>query len=160
INTLPLRARITPDQPLSLWLTDLQSRQVQARRFEHIPLIQMQGWSDIPHGQYLIENVLTFNNYPQKIGLKGAANESEVTMDDFRSATYTGLPLEIDAAPAAELTLTMRYDREHFNDARIARLLDNFTVLLNLMVAHNEATLGRLLQLLEDADQAQSVRGA
>jgi non-ribosomal peptide synthetase component F len=38
INTLPLRARVKPDQLISEWLVNLQNEQVASREFQFKPL--------------------------------------------------------------------------------------------------------------------------
>src|SRR3990172_10930221 len=48
INTLPLRAQIAPETSVTRWLTEIQSRFVELRRFEHTPLLQVQQWSEVP----------------------------------------------------------------------------------------------------------------
>ena len=64
INTVPARVRIAPEQGVLAWLKQLQEQQVEAQEYDHSPLVQVQGWSDVPKGQTLFESVLVFENYP------------------------------------------------------------------------------------------------
>src|SRR5690349_11902101 len=48
INTLPVRAQIAWDEPVIAWLTELQRHTARARQYEYTPLVQVQGWSDVP----------------------------------------------------------------------------------------------------------------
>ena len=66
INTLPVRVQVTPAALLLPWLQELQSQQVEARQYEYSPLVQVQGWSDVPRGLPLFESLLVFENYPAR----------------------------------------------------------------------------------------------
>ena len=48
VNTLPARVRVGAEEPLALWLRRLQSRQMEVLQFQHNPLVEVQGWSDVP----------------------------------------------------------------------------------------------------------------
>jgi hypothetical protein len=60
INTIPLRARLSPGERLLPWLAALQERQLEARRFEHSPLVEIQGWSEVPRDRPLFESLMAF----------------------------------------------------------------------------------------------------
>ena len=64
INTLPVRAKIDEDRPLGEWLAAFQSAQADPRQYEHTPLVQIQGWSDVPRDRPLFDTLLVFENYP------------------------------------------------------------------------------------------------
>src|SRR6185436_5880647 len=63
INTLPRRARIS-ETGVAAWLQGLQERQAETSQFEHSPLVQIQGWSDMPRGREMFESILAFDNFP------------------------------------------------------------------------------------------------
>ena len=63
INTIPVRMRIQPDQPVGLWLADLHRDQLNRREFEHCPLTEIHGWSGIPRRQPMFESVFIFENH-------------------------------------------------------------------------------------------------
>ena len=64
INTLPVRVQVSPQAGLIPWLHALQAQQFETRQYEHSPLVQVQGWSDVPRGMPLFESLLGFQNYP------------------------------------------------------------------------------------------------
>ena len=51
INTLPVRVKLQDDESLVTWLQRLQREQAEMRQFDSSPLVQLQGWSDVPRGQ-------------------------------------------------------------------------------------------------------------
>ena len=75
INTLPVRARVAPDTPLISWLKDIQTQQVEARQYEYSPLVDVQGWSDVPRGTSLFRTYLVFENYPARRVRKSAVSQ-------------------------------------------------------------------------------------
>ena len=48
INTLPMRVEVSRQTGVVQWLQELQTTQAQSRRFEHLALMQLQAWSDVP----------------------------------------------------------------------------------------------------------------
>ena len=75
INTTPAPVRVDPDEVVATWLRRLQKDQVQARRFEHVPWVDIQACSDIPHGQPLFNYLLLFENFPAAALDEGKAGD-------------------------------------------------------------------------------------
>ena len=51
INTLPVRVRVDPGEPLVPWLRRLQAQQAELRQFEYTPLVRLHGWTGLPPGR-------------------------------------------------------------------------------------------------------------
>ena len=64
VNTLPVRVKIPEDMGILPWLKQLQQEQIEREEYGHTPLVEIQGWSDIPRGQSLFESFVVFNNLP------------------------------------------------------------------------------------------------
>src|SRR6185436_12584937 len=64
INSLPLRVQLAPDAQVGAWLLKVQAQQQALASYEYSPLVQIQGWSELPHGTALFESLLIFENYP------------------------------------------------------------------------------------------------
>ncbi|HEU0079335.1 MAG TPA: condensation domain-containing protein, partial [Longimicrobiaceae bacterium] len=71
INTLPLRARVSPGERVEPWLRALQERGAALREHQHTPLTEVQRWSGVPAGTPLFESLLVFENYPVPEALGG-----------------------------------------------------------------------------------------
>ena len=99
ISTLPVRAPVGLDQPLGPWLRALQTRQVEAREYEHTPLMLIQKWSEVPSHRPLFESLVVFENYPRDRAFaedadetgdgRGAAAEIATARDDVDEAAGT-----------------------------------------------------------------------
>ena len=87
INTLPVRVRVSPEAFLLPWLQELQSQQVEARQYEYSPLVQVQGWSDVPQGLPLFESLLVFENYPAPSPIQVWSSSPEIRRARFVSRT-------------------------------------------------------------------------
>jgi amino acid adenylation domain-containing protein len=126
INTLPVRVRINPDQLLVPWLKDLQAGQFEARVFEHTPLVDVQGWSEVPRGTPMFETIIGFENYPVLSGSQG--HDSAVKLGSvFERTNY---PLSLIVSPGAELNIVLLYVTSRFDRDSIRRMLGHFQTLL------------------------------
>jgi amino acid adenylation domain-containing protein/thioester reductase-like protein len=142
INTLPVRARISPQNLLPIWLKDFQAQQAEARQYEFSPLVQIQRWSEIPQGQALFETLLVFENYPANtpswIQLK------DITIDNIQFLEQTNYPLTLMVVPGTELWIQASYNCDHFSAEAITRLLGHWQTIMAGMVACPGAYLGDL----------------
>ncbi|HEV2860062.1 MAG TPA: amino acid adenylation domain-containing protein [Pyrinomonadaceae bacterium] len=150
INTLPVRARLRRDEPLLPWLGRLQSQQLEARQHEFAPLVQVQGWSEVPRGVPLFESLFIFENYPVADTLR--EHTCGLRFEDVRVSERTNYPLVAVAAPGPELLLKVGYDHRRFDADSAARILDHFRNLLEAIAARPEQRLGDL-PLLDEAER-------
>lgn len=143
INTLPVRVRILPQQPLGAWLKALQARQLDAREYEYSPLPQVQGWSDVPRGQALFHSFLVYDNYP----VATADEESGATLQirNLRAMEKGNYPLVIKVRVAGSgMVLGTLHDYSHFNDSTATELLTQLKTILTGMARQPTATLAEL----------------
>jgi hypothetical protein len=158
VNTLPLRVQVAPAEALAPWLRNLQTRQVESRRYEYCSLVQLQLWSGLPRGARLFDSLLTFHNYlgqgPAQPQGGGPAAEGETSLGDIRSVSEIGFPLEMEVLPTAGATvLTLRYDAARFAATVAERMLGGFAALLRAAAAGDASTVGDLLEYLRADDR-------
>jgi amino acid adenylation domain-containing protein len=143
INTLPIRMHVPPQQRLGAWLEDLQQLQAETRRYEHAPLIEIQGWSAIPRGTQLFESLLVFENVPldmtrfPRIGgydFVERANFPLTVMMDIRTRGKVGVGYD-----------TARLDRDSMR-----RLLGHLRTILAEMTGDRTRTLQELDYVTHD----------
>ena len=143
INTVPLRAKVAAEIPLFDWLRDLQQRQVESRQFEHVPLPEVQGWSEVPRKAQLFESLVIFENYPP--GAQDGGQDASLELTDLRLVNFTNYPLVLLAQPGRRLTLQLDVDRARFG-AEAPVLLARLAGLLERMARQRPDRLGDLLQ--------------
>jgi amino acid adenylation domain-containing protein len=159
INSLPLRVRLRPEAPLLPWLKALQAQQFEMREYEHCPLVEIQGWSEVPRGAPLFESILVFQNYPvgRSSGMWGQQSEAKrqgLKIQDVRSTERTIYPLTVIVVPGPELSLLVSYDSYRFDPPAIRRMLGHLQTLLEGMAADPLQRLS-CLPLLTAAERQQ-----
>ena len=152
INTLPVRARFSPQDLVVAWLKDFQSQLLALRRYEYSPLVEVQGWSEVRRGQPLFESLVDFVNYPVDASVWERRGALEIS--DMRYRERTNYPLVLAVGQRKELGIKILYDARRFDAAAIARMLGHFNTLLEGLVANPERRLSEL-PLLTEAERHQ-----
>jgi amino acid adenylation domain-containing protein len=156
INTIPLRARLVPGERLLPWLASLQESQVEARRFEHSPLVSIQGWSEVPRGRPLFESLLAFEGSLFDPDLDQGSGGVRIL--DARSNQVSRAPLTLTAVPiGGNLDLSLAYDRDRFAAHEIERWSGHLLTLIEGMIADPERAPADLPFLTEAERQQVTV---
>jgi len=155
INTLPVRARIEEAESVGRWLRRLQAEGAEAREYEHSPLVEVTGWSDLPRGTPLFESVLAFENFPVDSTLiEQVKQRTGLEISEFSSQERGDQPLALVVFPDRELMLQMEYQQERFDDRMIRRMLGHVERLLTAIASEPEQRVGDL-PLLTNAESRQ-----
>ncbi|HEY9653443.1 MAG TPA: condensation domain-containing protein, partial [Coleofasciculaceae cyanobacterium] len=152
INTLPVRVTIDAEQSLLTWLQQLQTQLVEMRQYEYSPLIEVQGWSEVPRGVPLFESLVVFENYPVDRAVLERQTNLEIQINS--SFDNTNYPLTVTVLPGLKLAIAISYDRRRFDGATITRMLGHFQTLLQGMTTAPEIPL-KELPLLTEAEKHQ-----
>jgi amino acid adenylation domain-containing protein/non-ribosomal peptide synthase protein (TIGR01720 family) len=142
INTVPVRVRTPPEAIASEWLKALQEQQAGLRNFEYTPLVQIQGWSEIPRGLPMFESIFVLENYPVDASLRDLRGSLKVDGVDFFE--QTNYPLTIIAVPGEELLLKAMYDSRRLDAAAVSRMLSHFENLLAGIVSDPARAIAQL----------------
>ncbi|MAR93086.1 MAG: non-ribosomal peptide synthetase [Pseudomonadales bacterium] len=148
INTLPLRIRLDRDTTILPLLKSMQDEQLDLRRFEFTPLVDIHRVSEVPGDQGLFDSILVFENYPI-----GEAVHSADELLDFGHITtieHTNYPITIIVEPSDQLRVKLSYDASRFESSDIQRLLDHFETLLHGILSQPDVPLLRLPMLSEN----------
>ena len=152
INTLPVRVRVHGGERLGPWLAELQRAQARAREYEHAPLAQVQGWSEVPRGTPLFESLFVFESFPAENYAAepgrgpgaGAEAEGRLRLTGSRAVEWTTYPLTLAVATGRRLLLDLSYDGTRFEAATAARMLVQLGRVLERMAARPGAPLAQL----------------
>jgi amino acid adenylation domain-containing protein len=147
INTLPVRAHVSPSVRLADWFRTLQGLNVELRRYEYSPLADVQGWSDVDRGTSLFESILVFQNYPMDQAVSDYGRTLGIEVMNVEG--WTNYPLTIVATPGTTLSFTLSYDRQRVDGSMVQRIAEHWTVLLEAMAARPDACLAELGLLTE-----------
>lgn len=144
INTLPVRVRIPHQTSLLSWLHDLQARQIRTRQFEYSPLVQVQGWSEVPRGQPLFESLVVFENYPVEKSQEGSC---PLKISDSQAIVQNNYPLTLIVVPGSRLLLHIGYQKQRFEIATVRQMLSRLCTLLEQIADNPRQNLSDLTLL-------------
>jgi hypothetical protein len=150
INTLPVWIDVDDEQSLLVWLRQLQKQLVEMRQYEYSPLVEIQGWSEMPRGVPLFDSIVVFEKVPLLSVLKSRQGELEIEMTHIWYKT--NYPLNVVVYPMSELTIEIAYDCCRFEESAIATILTHFEILLQGMLTNPNLQL-KDLQLLTASQQ-------
>ncbi|MBO4274512.1 non-ribosomal peptide synthetase, partial [Microbispora triticiradicis] len=148
INTVPTRVAVGDRRDVVSWLRELQLAQSEARRFDHVSLSQIQGWTDVPAGTALFDSVVVFENYP--IGGEDVPGSPRVT--EVGGVDTTSFPLALTAYVEDELRLLLDYDPRLFDAATIERMAGHLSAALAELAADPGRTPAEI-PLLDEAER-------
>ncbi|HSE18779.1 MAG TPA: amino acid adenylation domain-containing protein [Pyrinomonadaceae bacterium] len=147
VNVLPVRVRVPRDATLKTWLSEIQSQQAEARRFEFCALPDIQGWSEVPRGQPLFESVLILQNIPLEFSLSESVGLKVLAI---KTTERTNVPLAVIIEPGSQLRFKIVYQRTRFGDVTIERMIRNLQRILTWMSTNSEAALSSLPTFCDD----------
>jgi amino acid adenylation domain-containing protein len=151
VNTLPARVHLAADAPLGGWLRGMQDAQLAAREHEHVPLVDVQGCSEVPRGQPLFESILAFENFPR---VDGDAATGGLTVGAPRGVSSTGYPLTLVIHPGERMLLRAYTDRARITDAAAERLLGHLHTALRAMASASPETAVGSIDILPAEERA------
>ena len=152
INTLPMRVRIQPGMTLGRWLAELQARLTELRKFEHTPLVKVNGWAGRATGDPLFETLFVFENYP--VGELPTAADAEFEIVAPRVVEKTNYPLTIAVAPGARLAIKLAFDSTRYDVAAMERMVARLVRGLRALPGGIKRPLGELEILAEEEKAA------
>ncbi|MBW4636661.1 MAG: amino acid adenylation domain-containing protein [Gloeocapsa sp. UFS-A4-WI-NPMV-4B04] len=148
INTLPVRVQVNSEEFLLPWLKQIQAQQLESQQYEYSPLVEVQGWSEVPRGVPLFETLLVFENYPLDLSLQGQIENLQIrSVDGFQKTNY---PLELTVEVGAEFSFSMAYSCHRFDTATVTRMLGHLQNVLESIVANPHQRLEELSLLTVD----------
>jgi amino acid adenylation domain-containing protein/non-ribosomal peptide synthase protein (TIGR01720 family) len=148
INTLPLRVLVPQSGELLPWLKDLQAQQVECEQYSYTPLVEIQGWSDVPRGMPLFESIVVFENYPVDASVQ--QQNASLEISNIRGSEQTNYSLTVSAVPGSLLSVNISYDNSRFEATTIIRMLGHFQTLLEGIVAKPQQHFSELCLLTTD----------
>ncbi len=129
LTTLPMRAHLRPDQPLSAFLGDLQARQTAQAPHEHLPLALALAVAN-QRGAALMQTAVVFENYPADPARLG--DLPGLAMTRVQVLEQPGLGLTLYVIPQNGLVLRLIFDAGAVSDAAARTVLDDLRALLAL----------------------------
>ncbi|WP_316528802.1 non-ribosomal peptide synthase/polyketide synthase [Kitasatospora brasiliensis] len=149
INTVPCRVPL-PTRVGSAgggvlpWLRELQDRQSDGRRHDHLALPRIQGLSELPAGEPLFDSMLVFENYPVD---ESAADRTGVRVVEVRADDATTFPWCLRAHLSGQLAFDLAYDPALFDERTAQDAADRLALLLTALADGLDGDLAALDRL-------------
>ncbi|MDT5151280.1 MAG: hypothetical protein QOI01_3013, partial [Mycobacterium sp.] len=130
INTVPVRANITPATTTKDLLEQLQSAHNHTLEHQHLALSDIHR---ITGQERLFDTVFVFENYPT--GTAASESVDELVITEVNDRDYYHYPLTIQAAPGRELGLRLQFRTDVFDAATVEELIEQFKRVLVAMTS-------------------------
>ena len=158
VNSLPVRVDIDDALPLREWLSALQQRLAEMRRFEAMPLTQIQACSGLPSGAPLFESLVVFENFPIDDVLKRGGHRLPIRSLSVQE--QTNYPLTLTVTAGDKLALALSYDYARFDEQAGEAIMAMLRILFASLLTAAQLPQGRLgdLVLLDPAQESMLVR--
>ena len=103
-------------------LKALRAQWVSNRDYEHTPLSEIQGWSDVPSGQPLFQTIVVFENFHLEAKLRALSEEWKSR--SVRVYQQTHYPLTLEAVCGTLFRFfESDYAANRFDEASVQRML-------------------------------------
>ncbi|MEO3819106.1 amino acid adenylation domain-containing protein [Plantactinospora sp. B24E8] len=139
INTLPVRLRWNPAEPLAELVARLQREQAELLDHQHLGLPAIQRLAGIGE---LFDTLVVVENYPPTGDLRDRSGLVELNGVEFREATHYPATLLVSAAD--QLSLTIEYDPARIGAATVRRLGAGLARILDTLVTDPTRPVGRI----------------
>lgn len=142
INTLPLAVQLNNAETLADWLPVIRDRNLEINQYSYSPLVDIQGWSEIPRGQPLFESILVYENYPIADSL--AENPGDLAIVSVRSLEQNNYPVTVYALPGEEFTLEIAFSQGIGSLEQRQKLLDRFIDIIERLTSPELQYVGEI----------------
>ncbi|MFV8243285.1 amino acid adenylation domain-containing protein [Mycolicibacterium peregrinum] len=130
INTVPVRAKITPATTVGSLLEELQGVYNDTLDHQHLALNEIHRVAGHDH---LFDSMFVYENYP--IDTAALSGVGDLTITGFTNREYNHYPLSVQAVPGHELGFRIEFDSDAFDSVRIEKLVARFRRVLDAMTA-------------------------
>ena len=119
INTVPVRANITPATTTADLIDQLQSAYNDTLEHQHLALSEIHR---ITGQDKLFDTLFVYENFP--IDTAALSGDHELSISEFTGRESNHYPLTVQAQPGPELGLRVEYDTDVFDADSIAALIE------------------------------------
>ncbi|WP_405806925.1 non-ribosomal peptide synthase/polyketide synthase [Streptomyces sp. NBC_01187] len=130
VNTLPVRVRLTADEPVSALLSRVQEDQLRMAQFEHVGLNDIQRMTG---HSVLFDSLVLFENFPVNREVLERAGGG-LRIREAYSHTSTHYPLSLVVVQGERVELHLDHRTDVFDRPRAEAMLDGLSALLRMVV--------------------------
>ena len=151
LNTLPVRVAVCPETPVRQWLKHLRAEWLSMRPYEHVPLVKIKEWSELPAGASMFDSLVQYEYQQFDLVLKSLDRRwRKCNVRYFGGSNYS---LTLLSYGGAKLLLQLEYDSRRFESSTIDRMLVHLQTLLQGIAANPEERVSKVPLLTESERQ-------
>ena len=117
--------------------------------YEHSPLMEVQGWSEVGRGVGLFETIYVFQNYPIDAGM-GEKAGAALRISEVKESSKNNYGLTVRAIPGKEMLLNVVYDSGRYEAGSMERLLNHVKRVLEGMIENGQSRVIELPMMSEE----------
>ncbi|MFQ6332085.1 amino acid adenylation domain-containing protein, partial [Nocardia sp. CWNU-33] len=157
INTVPVRVRFDPSEPVRQLLTRTQGEQADLLDHHYVGLAEIQAAAGVGG---LFDSLVVFESYPvDSEGIRAqAADIDGMAVVGLEAADATHYPLTLIAQLDTRLRIRAGYLRDLFDEQTVQRIADRLVRVLTTMITEPDLAVGDI-ELLDTAERDLVVSG-
>jgi amino acid adenylation domain-containing protein/non-ribosomal peptide synthase protein (TIGR01720 family) len=148
LNTVPVRVRLEPDEPVAELLRRVQSERAAVMDHEYLGLAELQREGG---GGVLFDTLYVLQNFADENAFRQLRERHGITAVESVDATHYPMTLVVD--PARTVRVKLEYRPDLVDDEQAAAALERFGTLVERLVGDTSARVGTL-DLLLPAERA------
>ena len=157
ITTLPVRVTVDGGARCGTWLRETQEAGAEDRRFDHTPLAELHGLTQLPPGTPMFDSLVVFENYPVGDATAGAHGLLVRELDAREATNY---PLTLVISPGDRLSVELGYDPRCFDRATAGSLAEQLLHTLAALAAAPDGARLDDVDVLPPEQRTRLLRGA
>ncbi|MFC9503564.1 amino acid adenylation domain-containing protein [Streptomyces sp. NPDC057002] len=147
INTVPMRARLRPAQPMAEFLRQLQDTQTRLLAHQHIGLADIRRAIGSDGRGGLFDTLTVFENYPSGGG--GGASDAALRVTRVDSQDANHYPLSLIGAPGERIWLRLDHRPDLYDEAAARHIMDRVVRILEAVAAAPDSPVSRITAAAE-----------
>jgi len=152
INAVPLRAEVDEEQPIGVWLRELQQDQVASREHQYTSLSEISRWLEMG-GRDLFDTLVTFENYPVSKALTKGGAERRLRVGNVQSQEQSNYPLSLVIHFQEELVIQFRYNADLLNELVVRRIKGHVEQVVLGMIGREDGRWEEIGLLTEEEER-------
>ncbi len=155
INTLPVCTKISPEQEIGSWLSELQDGHTKGREdYAYVSLAEIQGWIGMQDS--LFDSLLVFENYPVDEAMSNAS--TAISIDNVKATESTNYLLTLGISHTGDdLSIKFDYNDQLLSYDTVTMVQGHLLAVLRSMIS--EATRVGDLDFLDEKETSLLLAG-
>jgi len=142
INTVPIRIKITDEQTVKSFISNIQASLNKRRMFESTSLTDIKKYLGIEGSQALFDSIVVIENYPLDAIISNS--NKEMRIKSFSIKEYTNYPITLIISLQDGLQLEFIYDSGAYEGFVLEQMFICFETIIKEIINHSDKKLANI----------------